>query len=79
MVENGGDCYFQGKVVVVYGVDGLFNYFIQEDGVVCISVFLGDFILGVNKCCYVNFEILDEFFVVIFFNVGFEKLVIILV
>lgn len=32
MIENGGDCYFQGKAVVAYGADGLFNYSIQENG-----------------------------------------------
>ncbi|MGD0031643.1 chitobiase/beta-hexosaminidase C-terminal domain-containing protein [Paenibacillus illinoisensis] len=73
MVENGGECYFQGKAVVAYGADGLFNYSIQEDGVACTSAILGDPIPGVNKRCYVNPEIPDELPVVTFFNAGFEK------
>lgn len=73
MVENGGECYFQGKAVVAYGADELFNYFIQENGVACTSATLGDPIPGVDKRCFVNPEIPDELPVVTFFNAGFEK------
>ncbi|WP_342570032.1 FN3 associated domain-containing protein [Paenibacillus sp. FSL R5-0749] len=73
MIENGGECYFQGKAVVAYGADGLFNYSIQENGVACTSAILGDPIPGVDKRCFVNPEIPDELPVVTFFNAGFEK------
>lgn len=73
MIENGGDCYFEGKAVVAYGADGLFNYSIQENGVACTSAILGEPIPGKDKRCFVNPDIPDELPVVTFFNAGFEK------
>ncbi|WP_366296010.1 chitobiase/beta-hexosaminidase C-terminal domain-containing protein [Paenibacillus sp. AN1007] len=73
MIENGGDCYFQGKAVVAYGADGLFNYSIQENGAACTSALLGDPIPGTAKRCFVNPNIPDELPVVTLFNAGFEK------
>lgn len=73
MVEDGGECYFEGKAIVAYGADGLFNYAVHKDGVPCSSEVLGDPAPGVSKRCYFSKEIPEEMPVVTLFNTGFEK------